>query len=77
MLAPKKLMKDRLKKPFYEKNTMFENHYKILILKNDNFFDSFHNGAEILSYTKIHILNIVIFTRFTFPKSHFSQNSHF
>ena len=69
-------MKDRLKKPFYEK-TVFKNQSK-----NSHFFlytkiDGFHIGAKILNYTKIHILNIVIFTKFTFSKSHFSQNSHF
>ena len=38
---------------------------------------SFHIGAKIQFYPKIHIFKISIFTKFIFLKSHFSQNSHF
>ena len=34
-------------------------------------------GQKSTFYPKIHILKIPIFTKFTFLKSHFSQNSHF
>ena len=34
-------------------------------------------GQKSIFYPKIHILKIPIFTKFTFLKSHFSQNSHF
>ena len=42
-----------------------------------------HTGARILNlsknltFYKVHIFQISFFTRFTFSKSHFSQNSHF
>ena len=47
-----------------------------------------HTGAKILNlsknshfqnliFHKIHIFNISFFTKFTFSKSHFSQNSHY
>ena len=39
-----------------------------------NSFIANHTGAKIL---KIHILNISLFTKFTFSKSHFSQNPYF
>ena len=32
---------------------------------------------KLIIYPKIHILRISIFTKFTFGKTHFSQNSHF
>ena len=36
-----------------------------------------HWGKKSTFYPKIHTLKIPIFTKFTFLKSHFSQNSHF
>ena len=36
-----------------------------------------HTRAKINFYPKIHIFKISFFAKFTFSKSHFSQNSHF
>ena len=38
---------------------------------------SVHTRVKIHTYSKIHILKIPIFTKLTFLKSQFSQNSHF
>ena len=36
-----------------------------------------HNGAKILILSKVHILKISLFTKFTFSTCQFSQNSQF
>ena len=55
---------------------------------SSNWKNGFHTGAKILNlsknslfenltFHKIHILKILLFTKFTISKSHFSQNSQF
>ena len=51
--------------------------HPVLTLGQKSTFHPKIHTLKIPTFTKIHLSEISLFTKFTFLKSHFSQNSHF